>query len=41
MISSEGSESFIQQAMDCGANGYVTKPFTPESIKQRLEGLLG
>lgn len=41
MISSEGSEAFIQQAMDCGANGYVTKPFTPESIKQRLEGLLG
>jgi len=41
MISSEGSESFIQQAIDCGANGYVTKPFTPESIKQRLEGLLG
>lgn len=41
MISSEGSESFVQQAMDCGANAYVTKPFTPESIKQRLEGLLG
>lgn len=41
MISSEGSESFVQQAMDSGANAYITKPFTPESIKQRLETILG
>lgn len=41
MISSEGSEGFVQQAMDNGANAYITKPFTPESIKQRLEMILG
>ena len=41
MISSEGSEGFVQQAMDNGANAYITKPFTPDSIKERLERVLG
>ncbi len=41
MISSEGSEKFIQEALSLGANGYLTKPFTPEVIKQRLEVIFG
>jgi two-component system, chemotaxis family, chemotaxis protein CheY len=40
MISTEGGESMMQAAMDNGANGYVTKPFTPESIRSALEGFL-
>ncbi len=41
MISTEGGEAMMQAAMDSGANGYVTKPFTPESIRSALEGFVG
>lgn len=40
-ITTEGGESMLQTAMDSGANGYVTKPFTPKSIRPGLEGLVG
>ncbi|MBI1380264.1 MAG: response regulator [Planctomycetaceae bacterium] len=41
MITTEGGEAMLQTAMDSGANGYVTKPFTPDSIRSALEGLVG
>ncbi len=41
MITTEGGEAMIQTAMDHGANGYVTKPFTPDSIRQALESAVG
>ncbi|MCC6408196.1 MAG: response regulator [Planctomycetes bacterium] len=41
MITTEGGEAMIQQAMSNGANGYVTKPFTPESIRTALAGFIG
>lgn len=39
MVTTEGSEAMLKTAMDAGASGYVTKPFTPESIKSALVGL--
>ena len=41
MITTEGGEQMMQTAISEGANGYVTKPFTPDSIRQALEGFVG
>jgi two-component system, chemotaxis family, chemotaxis protein CheY len=40
MISTEGSESLVMEAIACGARGYVRKPFTPEQMKRQLLPLL-
>ncbi|MFT5051414.1 MAG: two-component system chemotaxis response regulator CheY [Chlamydiales bacterium] len=37
MITTEGGEEIRGQAASAGANGYITKPFTPDSIKAALE----
>lgn len=34
MITTEGSEEFIAEALSKGANGYIKKPFTPEKIEE-------
>ena len=36
MISTESAEELIEGVLADGANGYVTKPFTPESIQESL-----
>src|SRR5688500_1597391 len=36
MISTEGADATIQSAIEHGANAYVTKPFTPESMRAAL-----
>ena len=36
MITTEGSESHVVQALACGARGYIRKPFTPEQVKEQL-----
>jgi CheY-like chemotaxis protein len=36
MISTESAEELIEGVLADGANGYVTKPFTPESIQENL-----
>ena len=41
MISTEGSEERIKEALDCGASGYLKKPFQPEEIRTLLEENLG
>jgi two-component system chemotaxis response regulator CheY len=41
IISTEGNEAKIQEFMDSGAAGYITKPFTPESIRDLLVDILG
>lgn len=41
MITTEGSEEVISEAMSRGANGYLKKPFTPEKIQEILGPLLG
>ena len=40
MITTEGGEAMRKEAMDEGANGYVSKPFTPETILATLEPYL-
>jgi two-component system chemotaxis response regulator CheY len=41
MVTTEGGEAMRESALELGANGYVTKPFTPESIRCALEPFLG
>ena len=36
MVTTESDLSHIQRAMQAGANDYVTKPFTPETIESKL-----
>lgn len=39
MISTEGSQNKVLEAVGLGAVGYVRKPFTADQIKQKLSGL--
>jgi two-component system chemotaxis response regulator CheY len=41
MVTTEGSESRVVEALSVGAKGYIRKPFTPEQIKERVSPLLG
>ena len=41
MITTEGSESHVVQALSCGARGYIRKPFTADQVKEHLTPLLG
>jgi two-component system chemotaxis response regulator CheY len=40
MITTEGSESHVVQALSCGARGYIRKPFTPEQVKEHVIPIL-
>jgi two-component system, chemotaxis family, chemotaxis protein CheY len=40
MITTEGSESHVVQALSCGARGYIRKPFTPDQVKEHVMSLL-
>jgi two-component system chemotaxis response regulator CheY len=39
MITTEGGEAKVMEAVQLGASGYVKKPFTSEQIKEKLVGL--
>ena len=39
MISTEGSEAKVMEAVQLGARGFVRKPFTAEQIKEKLATL--
>ncbi len=39
MITTEGGEAKVMEAVQLGANGYVRKPFTAEQIKTKLDAL--
>jgi two-component system chemotaxis response regulator CheY len=41
MVTTEGSEKRVQEAMNLGASGYVKKPFLPENIKRTLNSIMG
>lgn len=41
MITTEGSESRVVQALSAGARGYIRKPFTPDQVKDHVLPLLG
>jgi len=40
MITTEGSEAHVVQAMSLGARGYIRKPFTPDQVKEHVIPLL-
>src|SRR5271166_5046139 len=40
MITTEGGEAKVSEAVKLGAAGYVRKPFTADQIKEKLTGLL-
>lgn len=39
MITTEGSQTKVMEAVNLGATGYLRKPFTPDQIKEKLAGL--
>jgi len=39
MITTEGGEAKVMEALELGASGYVRKPFTSNQIKEKLVGL--
>jgi two-component system chemotaxis response regulator CheY len=41
MITTEGSESHVLEALSHGARGYIRKPFTPEQVKEHVVPVLG
>jgi len=40
MITTEGGETKVGEAVRLGAAGYVRKPFTADQIKEKLAGIL-
>ena len=40
MITTEGGETKVGEAVRLGAIGYVRKPFTADQIKEKLSGIL-
>ena len=40
MITTEGAQNKVLEAVNLGAAGYVRKPFTPEQIKEKLVGIV-
>lgn len=36
MITTEGSDAKVNEAKESGADGYLTKPFTPDQIRDTL-----
>ncbi len=41
VVSTDSSESRVQQMLALGAKGYVTKPFLPEALRDEVEKILG
>lgn len=41
MITTEGSEHNVVQALSLGAKGYIRKPFTPDQVKENVLPVLG
>ena len=40
MVSTEGSQAKVLEAVELGAVGYVRKPFTADQIKEKLVGFV-
>jgi two-component system, chemotaxis family, chemotaxis protein CheY len=40
MITTEGSEGHVVQALSAGARGYIRKPFTPDQVKAQIVPVL-
>jgi two-component system, chemotaxis family, chemotaxis protein CheY len=40
MVTTEGGQGKVMEAVQLGATGYVRKPFTADQIKEKLTGVL-
>ncbi len=40
MVTTEGGQEKVMQAIQLGASGYIRKPFTAEQIKEKLAGIV-
>lgn len=40
MVTTEGNQARVMQALQLGAAGYVRKPFTADQIKEKLVGVI-
>lgn len=40
MVTTEGTQARVMQALELGAAGYVKKPFTAEQVKEKLVGII-
>ena len=40
MVTAEGKKNFVEQALEMGATGYVTKPFSSEELFSVLSSIL-
>jgi two-component system chemotaxis response regulator CheY len=40
MVTAEAQKENVIEAIKCGVNQYVIKPFTPETLKEKLEKVL-
>jgi two-component system chemotaxis response regulator CheY len=40
MVTTEGNQTKVMEAVQLGAAGYVRKPFTAEQIKEKLVGIV-
>jgi two-component system chemotaxis response regulator CheY len=40
MVTTEGSQAKVMEAVQLGADGYVRKPFTADQIKEKLAGIV-
>jgi two-component system chemotaxis response regulator CheY len=40
MVSTESAQELIDQVLSDGADGYISKPFTPEKFQEKLAPLL-
>jgi two-component system chemotaxis response regulator CheY len=41
VVSTDATDHRIHDMIELGANGYVTKPFSPESLRDELDRVLG
>jgi two-component system chemotaxis response regulator CheY len=41
VISTDATKNRILRMLSLGAEGYMTKPFSPESLREELERILG
>ena len=41
VVSTDATENRIHRMLELGAKGYVVKPFSPESLRNELERVLG
>ena len=41
MVTAESKPANVLAARSAGANNYLVKPFAPDTIKEKIEGILG